>query len=232
MYILTLKTLKGFDVKADLHLHSIYSHDAISKPHSVLAAAADRGIGIIAITDHDTTAGWADFKNLEHQFPVQIVYGQEIKIYYQGRCTGEILGLFLEKPIISHDLPEVLQEIRQQNGIASIAHPFSERRNEFLAWTEIDSWDKLAIESRNARTYNKRENEMAAGLAERLSAPITAGSDAHTPFEVGNVYLEFSGKSVNDLKKAILNRDAKAGGQPSSALFSVISGFGRLGIAV
>ncbi len=219
-------------MKADLHTHSIYSHDSIARPESILAAAADRGISVLAITDHDTTAGWQAFTDIAHQFPVQLVYGQEIKIYYNKRCMGEILGLFLEQPVKSHDVAGVLQEIRKQNGIASIAHPFSERRHEFLAYTEIDSWENLAIESRNGRTYKQRENEMAAGLAERLNTPITAGSDAHTPFEVGNVYTEFMGKNTEDLKKAILNRETIAGGHPSSALFSVISGFGRLGIAV
>ena len=40
-------------MKADLHIHSNYSFDAISKPESILEAAAERHIDIIAITDHN-----------------------------------------------------------------------------------------------------------------------------------------------------------------------------------
>jgi len=219
-------------LKADLHIHSLYSNDSIAKPESILTAASDRGIGIIAITDHETTDGWKTFSQLKNKYPVDIVYGQETKVYMDNRIVGEILGLYLEKPIKSKNAIGVINEIRAQNGLISIAHPFSERRHEFLAYTEIDDWQDIAIETLNGRTYSTRDNEMARNLAKRLNTPITAGSDAHTPFEVGNVYLEFDGKTPEDLRKAILNRDAKAKGHSSNALLSIISGFGRLGLAI
>jgi len=218
-------------MKADLHIHSLHSDDAISKPETILQTAADRGIGIIAITDHDTTAGWQDFYTLSKNYPVQVVYGQEVKIYREQELVGELLGLFLNKPIISKTTAKVIAEIQSQNGIVSIAHPFSERRIEFNAYTEITNWQDIAIEVRNGRSYKQRDNEMAAGLAERLDAPITAGSDAHTPFEIGNVYLEFDGHSIKDLKSAILHKDVEAGGHSSNALYSLISGLGRIGLA-
>jgi len=210
----------------------MFSGDSIAKPESILAAAADRGIGIIAITDHGTITGWNTFYQLKNKYPVNVIYGQEIKVYLENRVVGEILGLYLEKPVQSKDTVGVINEIRAQNGLISIAHPFSERRHEFLAYTEINNWNEIAIEILNGRTYNPRDNEMASNLAERLQTPITAGSDAHTPFEVGNVYLEFDGKTPADLKQAILNHDVKAYGRPSSVLFSIISGLGRLGLAI
>jgi len=219
-------------LKADLHIHSMFSGDSIAKPESILAAAADRGIGIIAITDHGTITGWNTFYQLKNKYPVSVIYGQEIKVYLGNRIVGEILGLYLEKPVQSKDTVAVINEIRAQNGLISIAHPFSERRHEFLAYTEINNWNEIAIEILNGRTYSPRDNEMASNLAERLHTPITAGSDAHTPFEVGNVYLEFDGKTPADLKQAILNHDVKAYGRPSSVLFSIISCFGRLGLAI
>jgi predicted metal-dependent phosphoesterase TrpH len=219
-------------LKADLHIHSIYSPDAITKPETILSVAADRGIDIIAITDHDSSAGWKHFAEIQNNYPVQVIFGQEIKVFQGNRVVGEILGLFLEKPVMNQDTRTVIREIIAQNGVASIAHPFSERRHEFFAYTEIDNWSNIAIETRNGRTYNQRDNEMAMNLAAKLHTPVTAGSDAHTPFEIGNVYLEFSGKTPQDLQRAILNHDVKVCGRPSSVLFSIISGFGRLGIAI
>jgi len=220
-------------LKADLHIHSIYSHDSIAKPESVLAAAADRGIEIIAITDHNTTAGWKDFLEQARHFSVQVIPGQEIKIYNsRNESVGELLCLFLKEPIENKNIESVIQEVKAQGGLVSIAHPFSERRGEFRAYTDITDWRSMAVEVMNGRTYTRRDDEMARAMAEKLNTMITAGSDAHTPFEVGSVYLEFSGKTITDLKKAILNHEVEAKGHSSNPLFSLISGFGRIGLAI
>ena len=219
-------------VKADLHIHSMFSKDAISRPESVLSAAADRGIGLIAITDHDSAEGWDSFLNASKKYPVAVIPGQEIKIYNKKGVAGELICLFLEKPIQNKNVDLIIQEVKNQGGLVSIAHPFCQRRGEFRAFADINDWDGIAIEVMNGRTYNHRDNEMAQSLATRLDTTITAGSDAHSPFEVGNVYLEFSGTTPDDLKKAILNKDVKSGGHISNPFFSFISGFGRLGLAV
>jgi predicted metal-dependent phosphoesterase TrpH len=218
-------------MKADLHVHSTRSQDAISKPETILQTAADRGIDIIAVTDQDA-AGWGEFDKLALHYPVQVIYGQEINLWNGKYSDGEILALFLQQPIHSTSVPEILAEISAQDGIASIAHPFCDHRGEFRAYDRIDDWSRIALETRNGRTYKKRSNEMAEDLAERLILPVTAGSDAHTPFEIGTVFVEFDGRSVKDLKEAILHRDVQICGEPSSAFFSVISAFGKLGIAV
>ena len=43
--------------KADLHIHSIYSYDATSTVRAVLKQAADVGLNVIAVTDHDEIRG-------------------------------------------------------------------------------------------------------------------------------------------------------------------------------
>ncbi|MBN1466318.1 PHP domain-containing protein [candidate division KSB1 bacterium] len=219
-------------MKADLHIHSIYSHDAISKPETILEIAAARGLNFIAITDHNPLPAWQHFDGVADKYPVHVIRGQEIKLHNGKYLDGEIIGLFLKEPIISTKMPDILAEIRSQGGIASIARPFCDRRGEFRAFDQIDDWSRIAIEAKNGRIYKERNNEMAAGLADRLNLPVTAGSDAHTPFEIGSVHLEFDGDSVQDLKAAILHRDVRIVGGPANALFSLISSFGRLGIAI
>ena len=219
-------------MKADLHIHSIYSPDAISKPETIMEMAAAHNIGFIAITDHERADAWKEMKALEKTYGVKVVFGQEIKLWNGKHSDGEILGLFLKRQIKSNKVPDILAEIRQQGGIASIPHPFCDRRSEFRAFDQIDDWTNLAIEARNGRTLKKRNNEMAEGLAHRIQLPFTAGSDAHTPFEIGSVYLEFDGKSIKDLKHAILNRNVEVHGEASSILFSLMSGFGYFGLAL
>ncbi|RPH95323.1 MAG: PHP domain-containing protein [Calditrichaeota bacterium] len=219
-------------MKADLHIHSTYSHDAISKPETILQTAAERNIDIVAVTDHETTAAWQEFSQRAKAYPVQVVLGQEIKIWNGKHFAGEVLALFLTSPIHGHTLDDILASVALQDGILSIAHPFCERRGEFRAFDIIEDWSHVAIETRNGRIYKKRDNEMAEGLANRLGLPMTAGSDAHTPFEIGNVFIEFDGKTPQDLKKAIFNRDIQIGGASSHAFFSFLSAFGRFGITL
>ena len=111
--------------KADLHIHSLFSPDAIARPESILRAAAERGIGMIAITDHDTTAAWRHFAALERRYPVEVIYGQEVRLFRNSRTVGELLCLFLEQPVRGHSVGEVLDEVRAQDGLVSIAHPVS-----------------------------------------------------------------------------------------------------------
>ena len=45
-------------MRIDLHAHSTFS-DGTDSPAQLVAAAAALGIDVLALTDHDTTAGWA-----------------------------------------------------------------------------------------------------------------------------------------------------------------------------
>jgi 3',5'-nucleoside bisphosphate phosphatase len=46
-------------VRSDLHAHSTAS-DGTDTPAELVAAAAAAGLDVVALTDHDTTAGWAE----------------------------------------------------------------------------------------------------------------------------------------------------------------------------
>src|SRR5215813_6871625 len=45
-------------MRIDLHTHSTAS-DGTLTPAEVIAAAAEAGLDVVALTDHDTTAGWS-----------------------------------------------------------------------------------------------------------------------------------------------------------------------------
>src|ERR1700742_932656 len=46
-------------VRIDLHTHSSVS-DGTDTPAELVTAAAAAGLDVVALTDHDTTAGWAE----------------------------------------------------------------------------------------------------------------------------------------------------------------------------
>ncbi|MEO7070657.1 MAG: PHP domain-containing protein [Nostocoides sp.] len=67
----------------DLHAHSNASDGTLS-PTGVLAAARDAGLTTIALTDHDTTAGWDEAVTASAAYGVALVRGIEISCSHRG----------------------------------------------------------------------------------------------------------------------------------------------------
>ena len=67
----------------DLHAHSRAS-DGTDAPAGVVAAAARAGIGVVALTDHDTTAGWAEAAQAAAATGVAVVLGTEVSARARG----------------------------------------------------------------------------------------------------------------------------------------------------
>jgi len=67
-------------VRIDLHTHSTAS-DGTDRPAALVRAAAEAGLDVVALTDHDTTAGWGEA--VEALPPgLRLVRGMEMS------CTG------------------------------------------------------------------------------------------------------------------------------------------------
>ncbi len=67
----------------DLHAHSTAS-DGTDSPAGVVAAAAASGLDVVALTDHDTTAGWADATAQAPVSGVAVVLGTEVSARWEG----------------------------------------------------------------------------------------------------------------------------------------------------
>lgn len=76
---------------ADLHLHSHHS-DGVLAPAAVMRLAAARGVGLAALTDHDTTAGCAAAAAACAEAGMRFVPGVEVSAGWQGRSL-HVLGL-------------------------------------------------------------------------------------------------------------------------------------------
>jgi predicted metal-dependent phosphoesterase TrpH len=70
------------DKRIDLHAHSTASDGTLS-PAELMAAAADARLDVVAITDHDTTAGWAAAAAARPQ-GVSLVRGAELSCRWSG----------------------------------------------------------------------------------------------------------------------------------------------------
>ncbi len=67
----------------DLHTHSTYS-DGTATPAENVRLAIERGLEGIAVTDHDTTGGYADAFAAAEGTPLQVVPGIEFSAEYDG----------------------------------------------------------------------------------------------------------------------------------------------------
>jgi predicted metal-dependent phosphoesterase TrpH len=78
----------------DLHCHSTCSDGRLT-PHEVVARAASRGVGVLALTDHDELAGLEDADAAAHEHGIQLVNGVEISVSWEGH-TIHLVGLGID----------------------------------------------------------------------------------------------------------------------------------------
>lgn len=79
-------------MRIDLHTHTTAS-DGTDSPAQLVAAAVAAGLAVLAVTDHDTTRGWAQALD-ERPEGLTIVPGAEFSCVYHGP-DGRRVGLHL-----------------------------------------------------------------------------------------------------------------------------------------
>ena len=77
----------------DLHCHSYFSDGSMS-PEALVALAERQGLSALALTDHNTSKGLADFMKAGENSPVETVAGCEFSTEHEGK-EYHIVGLFL-----------------------------------------------------------------------------------------------------------------------------------------
>jgi len=172
-------------IDVDLHMHTDHSSDCATPVEVLLAEAKTRGLGAIAVTDHNEISGALEAK--AKASGVKVIVGEEVKTAEQG----EVIGLFItEKIPRGMTLQDTIAEIRRQGGIVYVPHPFDRMHSvpdyEHLL-AVIDDVD--AIEVFNPRIAISEFNEEAVRFAAKYRIPGGAGSDAHVPQGLGSVRI-------------------------------------------
>ena len=106
---------------------------------------------------------------------------------------GELIGLFLERPIVRGLTPrETALEIRAQGGLVYLEHPYDSFRRH-LSESSIETLADAdlidIVEVFNGRS-EEPANRRAEDLRDILDAAPGAGSDAHSLREIGSAYVE------------------------------------------
>ncbi len=165
-------------MRFDLHLHSHYSEDAKPSPIDIIRRGKKEGLDGLAFLDHNTMDG---YRKVKDESELSIIPAMEVTTE-----EGHVGALGLQEEV-ERDLsvPETVDRIRDQGGIAVAVHPyrfFSGIKEKVVIEND---WD--AMEGLNGRSW-ARKNERAVRLAKKIGLPMIGGSDSHRLKTVGKAY--------------------------------------------
>src|SRR5262249_53322643 len=99
-------------IDVDLHMHTDHSHDCATPVEVLLATAKARGLGAIAVTDHNEISGALEAR--AKASGIKVIVAEEVKTAEQG----EVIGLFIEAKIPrGMTLQETIADIRRHAGL-------------------------------------------------------------------------------------------------------------------
>jgi len=188
----------------------------------IINRCLELGINCIAIADHGTTEGALKMQSLA---PFNVIVAEEILTPH-----GEIMGMFLKETIPGGlSVEQTISQIRAQGGLVCIPHPFDEFRPSALGGKIVaELAEQIDImEVFNARSILLRSSAKARAFAGKYGIAKSAGSDAHTPGEIGNAYVEmpeFNGK--DDFVQALVK--GKIVGHRTNPAIHFVSAWAKL----
>ncbi|MBX3013379.1 MAG: PHP domain-containing protein [Caldilineaceae bacterium] len=193
--------------KVDLHTHTIYSKDCLTRTANLIAQARHLGLNKVAVTEHNRLDGALVAKAMA---PDLVIVGEEIMTTH-----GELIAYFVQEEVPRGLSPaETIARLRDQGAVISIPHPLDSVRHSAMRLPNvlavIDQVD--ALEILNARCVFARDNLAAAALAKEHGKAVTAGSDAHTVAELGRCYVEMPPFDDNAESFLVALATAKASG--------------------
>lgn len=209
-------------VRVDMHVHTHRSFDCLNDPDRILAAAAERGIDRVCITDHNEIQAALELKA---RHPDRVIVGEEVKT-----AEGvDVIGLYVSE-LIPKGTParETCERIHDQGGLVYVPHPFvGGKGGGGRILPEIEDLVD-AMEGFNARVHVQRINDRAVEWARARDLPLGAGSDAHLVRSVGRAWVDVP--AFDDTPDGFLAalRAGRIQGEFSSWLVHLVSTYAKL----
>jgi len=124
---------------SDLHLHSDHS-DGTEPPAAVMASVHRHGLRTVALTDHDTTSGWAEAAEAAVSLGMTLLPGMELSARHQWRSVHVLGYLFDPDDAAVRELTGRIRESR-----LSRARTMADRIGSDYDLTWDDVLDQAAI---------------------------------------------------------------------------------------
>lgn len=192
-------------IKTEFHVHTRISKDSFLGKYLLLFMCKIHQIKCIAISDHNEIKGALKYKSFLERFNIKVIVSEEILT-----CDGEIIGMFLNKKIeAGKTAKETVNEIKEQNGIVYIPHPYDKKRENTVIKKEaleeiID--DVELIEAYNGRNVSEEFEKKQKNIVKKYDKTPVVGSDAHCFFEIGRNYMYMDNAiSRNEIVNSIRN---------------------------
>lgn len=142
----------------DLHTHTCVS-DGTDTPEEILTNAETTKLEILSITDHDTTEGYKNIKELRKLFSGIIIPGVELKAFYDG-IPVEVLGYGIDPSKINVNRDNVFEmQIDCLNEFKERGRKLGLKFDENVEVSKTDSRRKYASFTFADELLKYKENE-------------------------------------------------------------------------
>ena len=125
--------VRRFEGPSDLHLHSLRS-DGTEPPETVVRAAHRYGLRTIALTDHDTTAGWAEAAEATTSLGMTLLPGMELSAKHEWRSVHLLAYLFdPDNPALRAEMERIRDDRmgRAERIVRNISRDYD------LSWADV-----------------------------------------------------------------------------------------------
>jgi predicted metal-dependent phosphoesterase TrpH len=204
----------GFQA-ADLHFHSEYGMDSVSRIVDVLKKCKRKGIGV-AITDHNDIAGAE--KAWKMRKDVFVIPGMEAStnrgvhsLYYfssmrdcRAFFNKVVKKLRKKNPFfLPINIEELMEKAQGYNAYISVSHPYGPgvigvKKVKFKKMRMKKLERKFDFVEGLTAANLRGMNEKAIKWARFVDKPMTAGSDGHTTAELGSVLTLSYGNDIDE----------------------------------
>jgi predicted metal-dependent phosphoesterase TrpH len=221
----------------DFHIHTKYSKEpkllGIFKtkpfygPEQVIKEAIRKGLGTVAITEHDTLKGAEIGEKIAKKYKKDIIFikGEEI-----SSRDGHVIGLGLEEAIRPGlSVAETIDRIKKQGGVAIAPHPFIYYGVGYRIFTS--KFDGVEVVNPWASLFGK--NRFVKSIIPEVNFAPIGSTDAHMLWMVGKIFtrLRIKRRSVDGVLDAIRKKRTTAGSDMDAAAL-LINLFGGIGVSL
>ena len=203
----------SFQIRADLHVHTVYSPDSLITPKDLVYYAKKSGLNAVAVTDHNRVEGAL---KIAKETNFLIIPGTEVSSLH-----GHIVGLNVREVIPKRlSAEETVERIHAAGGIAIACHPFALLKGSVGKHVSAN-FDAVEVINASAFPFG-RSVRRAQALAEKFGLSRVAGTDAHFGPQIGTAYTVIDAEpNVDAIAKAIVDGKCQPFGKPISLALKV-----------
>ena len=183
-------------VRCAFHVHSHHSFDCFTSVQDLVEEAVAKGIGLLAITDHDVIGITEDEKRLIACNGLQYVQGCELST----DRGAHIIGLGVDAGVLQagKDPRAIIDAIQRDGGHVLVPHPFKPNSG-FVARHQGDkeTLDYVLTRTMLVEAFNgdygssDDEVEETRRIAARYGLRVVSTSDAHKPWQLASNWTEY-----------------------------------------